>query len=702
MDQPLIESEIGRAEPDTSEDRTSERVEPPVHGERVLRAFDGLLLRVDSAIDRFLPEALNPLAQTGAIANTTFITAIVSGIVLLLWYSPSLHFAYDSVGAMGSRRFASLTRSLHRYSSDACMFFVAVHSLKLFFARRFGGARWLAWITGAFLVGTLWLVGWLGYWLVWDERARQIALGTARVLDALPIFADPLSRSFLTDDRVNSLLFFVVFFVHMLIPLAMGIALWLHITRLSRPHFLTKWRMTAWVLGSLLLMSALAPADLAKHAHMSISPERFRMDAFYLAPLGLTDRLGAGALWALLLVGGVVFYSIPWTLARGRARVAEVIESRCNACENCFKDCPYDAIAMVPRTDGRKFPSRALVDPNKCLGCGICAGSSDSAGIGLPWFDVRDRRKQMDRFVDNEQAARGGEKPFVAFVCAESAGAALSIDERTAECRELPGYRVMRVPCAGWVHALTVERAIRHGAAGVLVVACGAGDGVYREGGKWTHARMASERAPRLNLEKVDPAKVRVVELFRTDRKRLVREAKALRDGVSKKPRRARAWVWASGGLIALLFAGTTWGASRVAYELPTGRAPQLVVSFKHPGQKSETCRDLTEEEKRKTPPHMRPPKICERKRNDVRMRVSLDDRVVIEKAYAPAGIWSDGNSLAIERIEVAPGDHRVKVSIGDSADPKEFTFESEQLVAFEPHAIKVVRFDRTTGFEWR
>ena len=43
-----------------------------------------------------------------------------------------------------------------------------------------------------------------------------------------------MGRSFLTDSSVNSLLFFVVFFIHMLVPLALAFVLWLHITRLAR------------------------------------------------------------------------------------------------------------------------------------------------------------------------------------------------------------------------------------------------------------------------------------------------------------------------------------------------------------------------------------------------------------------------------------------------------------------------------------
>ena len=86
------------------------RIEPPVRAEGLLRAFDATSMRVDSLVDRLLPESVNPLAQTGAIANTTFLVAIASGIVLLLWYSPSLHLAYDSVSGMAPNRFASLVR----------------------------------------------------------------------------------------------------------------------------------------------------------------------------------------------------------------------------------------------------------------------------------------------------------------------------------------------------------------------------------------------------------------------------------------------------------------------------------------------------------------------------------------------------------------------------------------------------------------
>jgi coenzyme F420-reducing hydrogenase delta subunit/NAD-dependent dihydropyrimidine dehydrogenase PreA subunit len=690
-------------------EHAGERVEPPVRGESILRAADSVFVRLDAWIGRALPEELNPLAQTGAIANTTFLVAVVSGIVLLLWYSSSVRLAYDSVSAMAAAPWtAQLARSVHRYSSDACMCFVVLHALKLFFQRRFGGARWLAWLTGAFLVATLWLVGWLGYWLVWDERARQVALGTARLLDALPIFADPLSRSFLSDEDVGSLLFFIVFFVHMLIPLAMGVALWLHITRLSRPHFLTRWPLTLWILGALAAASFAFPADVAHPAHMGVVPAAFRIDAWYLLPLALTDRLRAGALWAAFLAAGVLVWSVPWSLARGRARVAHVDAARCNACTLCYQDCPYDAIQMVPRTDGRAFPTQAQVDPKKCIGCGICAGSCDAAGIGLVWFDAVRKRAQMDRFVD--AAVQSGDKPMVAFVCEESAGHGLAIDEARATCDELPGYRVMRVPCAGWVHALTVERALRHGAAGVLVAACGAGSQMYREGGIWTRARMGGAREPVLNRAKVDPSRVRVIEAYRGDVARLSREAAVFRtsrhapqpDAARTSRVRVRVRVAVAGAVLAALFAALVVSASRLGYALPPGDGSELVLSFKHPGAVEQHCRDRTPEELQKLPAHMRQPQVCERRRVWVRMRAYVDGARVVDGRYEPKGLWDDGNSLALERLPVAPGRHLVRVEIGDTGDADDWDHVEERTLDFERRGTRVVTFDKVDGFRWR
>lgn len=674
------------------------RPDSPVRGERVLQLIETGLSRVERALGKVLPIPLNPLAQAGAIANTTFLVACATGILLLVWYVPSVHEAYDSLERLGWA--GQLVRSLHRYSSDACMLFVLLHAAQIVVARRFTGARWIAWVTGVALLATLWFVGWLGYWLVWDERAHLVALGSSRLIDDLPIFTEPLSRSLLTDETINSLLFFMIFFMHMLIPLAMGVGLWVHITRLSRPRFLTGRVLTAWTMASLVVVSIVWPATSAPAARMTVLPSSMTMDGWYLLPLALTERLGAGALWAIVLVGGVILFSMPRWMRRRVSVPAVVDVAKCNACTLCYEDCPYDAIRMVPRTDGKPYPTQAEVNPDKCVGCGICAGSCNSAGIGLPTFPVVDARRTVEGWIDTVLAAGGA--PHLAFLCGSSAGRHFQIDPVTGECPQLPEYRVFPVPCTGWVHALTIERALKRGAAGVLLVSCGHGEVTFREGAKWTDDRIAGERLPILREQKVDKGNVRNLRAEPHAVKALQEEARTfaqgnrragMSNGVGKKI------VVGVGAAAALSL--VTFAASDVPYRSPKRPEAELMVSFRHPGRNSEVCRQRTTEELEALPLHMRSDQVCERGRASVRLRVFVDGVVVRDSTHPARGISGDGNSLAMESIHLEPGERHVDVWVGDSAELDVWEYRTSRTVDFGRGSRRVLLFDRNAGFTW-
>jgi ferredoxin len=509
-----------------------------------------------------------------------------------------------------------------------------------------------------------------------------------------------MARSFVTDEGVNSLLFFVVFFFHMLIPLMMAVLLWLHITRLSRPQFLTGTVMTLWVLGSLVVLSVVHPADLAAPARMAALPVAFEMDWWYLAPLAVAERLGGGAAWAAMLAGGVLVLSVPWTLGRGRARTARVIVRRCNACQKCYQDCPYAAISMVPRSDGSpRHTLQASVDPARCVGCGICAGSCDTAGVGLEWFSVGDQRRRLAIWL--KRAVEAGEKLDVAFLCGEAAGGDLAVEPATGTCPELPGYLVLQVPCAGWLHPFGIEHSLRFGGRGVLVVACASCR--YREGARWEQLRLEGQREPALRTEKVDRERVRLLFLDRTQPQELFREARLFREASGPGGRGAapRALASLAAAVLAALLAGIVGLVSDLGYAAPRPPGSELVVTFRHPGQVTENCRDLTEEEIASLPVHMRKPRVCDRARSPVRLRVELDDRRVVDAAFPPSGIWGDGSSVALERLPVDVGEHVVRVQIADGPDPEAWQYATEQVLEFTGDARRVLVFDRASGFTW-
>ena len=683
------------------------RGEPKLWGQRAFDAADGLVVRMDRAVEQVLPARFNPFAQTGAIATVSFLVAAVTGILLLIWYRPSVHQAYDSVLAMEAVWIGEFIRSLHRYSSDVCVFFVVIHALRLFFAGRFTGARWLAWVSGVALIATLWFVGWTGYILVWDEPAQLAAQGSALFLDLLPIFAEPVSRAFLADELVPSLLFFVIFFTHMLVPLVMAVGLWIHVTRVQRAKVLTSKWMSVWTVGALVVLSIAVPATAGDPANLQTVPESITIDAWYLAPLWVTDRLGAGMLWALVAIGGGLLLAAPWLLRREKPQVATLNTKACNGCTLCARDCPYDAIVMVPRTDGRRYKLQAKLDPQRCVGCGICAGSCNPGGIGLSWLPVQAMRKRFDGWIDQFiEESEDDQGPVLAFLCSGSVGKRFDVDEETGECAQLEGYRVVNVPCTGWVQPLTVERALRRGAAGVLIVGCSESEPHFREGHRWTERRMTATRKPKLRREKIEAWRVQQMVYDRSRPEEFVEEAKNFRTRVGGgseadaeiTEERPTGRMIAGGVVLATLLAGVVTAGSMMPYPGPPEEDPRLVVSVNHYTQLEEECVPIPEEERANQPIHMQQTERCERGRADLLVEVSIDGEVVYEETHQPRGLTGDGPAVTLDRLEVEPGEREVRVRIADNI-AGDWSFEERWRLHFQRGQQQVLLFDTDDGF---
>jgi ferredoxin len=458
--------------------------------------------RIDAAFDRVYSSRYNPLYQSGPTAVAMFLLLLATGAYLLLFYR--IGSPYASVGRLEAQVWLGRwVRALHRFASDALIVAVAVHALRMLLRGRSWGARSVAWLSGLVLTAIVVVIGWTGFVMVWDAHGQLLVEEGARLLDALPIFSEPVARAFIGERSMPGAFFFLNYFLHIALPLGVGLVLYIHVSRIARPRLLPP-RALGWGLTAGLLVVAVAwPVPLAPPADPGVLLRTVPLDLFFGWWLPITREMPAWLVWLAAAAAGTVAVTAPiWTRPRRGERPppSRVDERLCTGCEQCYVDCPYEAIRMVKRDDDR--PTLVgRVDPALCVSCGICAGSCAPMGVGPAGRDGRDQLVRVRAFLDEVAAP---DRDVVVVACSHGAGGMVGRGD-------VAGVPVYGVDCAGNLHSSVVELLVRGGTGGVLVMACPGRDCWNREGPRWTRERLFQGREAELQ-DRVDRRRVRMVQ----------------------------------------------------------------------------------------------------------------------------------------------------------------------------------------------
>ncbi len=462
------------------------------------RTLQRALQRVEHTFDFAFGAHANPWRHLGAVSFFLFWIAAATGIYVYAAFDTSVAGAYASVERITHDAWplSGLARSLHRYASDAFVVVVLLHLAREWINGHIAGFRWFSWLSGVPLLWLLYASGIGGYWLVWDRLAQFSLIATTEWLDWLPFFGEPLARNFITGGSVSDRLFSLLIFLHIGIPLTLLLGMWVHIQRISRPRTHPPRAIALGLLAALIVLGLATPALSDAPADLVAVPVVLDLDWIYLAIHPLLYSSSAATLWALAGGATLLLALLPWLPPLARPPVARVDLANCNGCGRCFDDCPYAAVTMRPRTDGKPLPRQAVVDPDLCAACGICAGACPSStpfrgvvdlvtGIDMPQQPVHAMRQALERAI----VALRGETKIVAFGC----DCAANVDALRA-----PDTAALSLICTGMLPPSFVEYALRRGADGVLITGCRDGDCAYRLGNRWTEERMQAEREPHL------------------------------------------------------------------------------------------------------------------------------------------------------------------------------------------------------------
>jgi ferredoxin/coenzyme F420-reducing hydrogenase delta subunit len=473
----------------------------------VKRALLAIFGKSERVFEYAFGQRLNPFTWLGALGWYFYWITAATGIYLYIFFDTGIVDAYASVEYITNEQWyaAGVMRSLHRYASDALVVVVVLHFLREFAMDRLRGKHFFAWITGTPLLLFIYICGISGYWLVWDTLAQYIAVATTEWLDTLPFFAEPIANNFLDSTTLGGRFFTLMVLIHIFAPLFMLLLMWVHVQRHSGARVNPPRPLALGTLAALLVLSLVYPAVSQGPADLDTVPASISLDWFYLAGYPLLDMIPGGQLWLYLAAGFAFVVILPWLPVDKSQPEARVSLASCNGCSRCYDDCPFSAITMVPRSDGRPYELEPVVSPDNCTSCGICVGACPTStpfrrarpvepGIELPHRTIGELRDALPApMVHDDPNPR-----VIVFAC----------DHSDAGHLERDGVRVIALPCIGMLPPSFVDYTLsRKLTQGVMLAGCAENDCYHRLGNEWTLRRMARERDPylreRVPLERV-------------------------------------------------------------------------------------------------------------------------------------------------------------------------------------------------------
>lgn len=622
--------------------QTLQTPNPHVKGHQYFQKFASFFGKIYST-------ELNPLYYLGGMTVLLFTIACISGIYVFIFYNINPKDAWNSVEAMSNNYFNGWMRSMHRYSSDLLVVFTLLHLIHTLITSKF--KRKLSWISGIISFLVVIIIGVTGFILVWDQKAKLAGYLTARLFSNMPIFDPSIAGAFLMND-LNTIggFFKIAVFGHIVFSLVTLILIWVHIMRISKPKIFPPKKLIIYCCIAISIICLIFPVKSDLPAESSNLPTETTFDWYYFFGFYLMKVFSINVNWLIMIGSGLLLSFIPFYIKRKNRQPVEIDLDKCDGCNLCSYDCPYEAIDMLMVNDERK----AILSPDKCVGCTICIGSCDEHAISHDDFPIY-------------ELGKSAQSDLTIFSC--------SYFPKTEFPQDI-NIHSYQVPCLGSVMAKDVQLMLENNSSKIAFLGCE--DCYYRQGKTWAIHRFLRKRPPLLS-RKYDASRLQLFTLTQYSKEKLIDFVKAppaediRKSEMTVKDKLKNSPILST--LVLILFFALMIPLSSTVVHFFDPKEKTLIVNFKYVSSPMEWETSSSEAA------HMQSKVPVVKKRSPVLLQIFSTDNntLLFEKQFEPRGLRSDIAMFIYAQLNLE--EDAVNVQFTETAFPnKKFEIKNVHL----------------------
>lgn len=183
------------------------------------------------ALDEPIPGGARFAYVFGSALLFIFISQVITGVFLALYYVPSADHAHTTVSYIVKAVTAgSFVRSIHAYGSSAMVILLLLHVTQTFLYGSYKGRRELLWLSGCVLFVLVLCMAFTGYLLPWDQKAYFASAVGTNIASEVPLIGDWLKRFMRGGSDMGTLTLSRFFVAHVLgVPAAIFAFVALHV-----------------------------------------------------------------------------------------------------------------------------------------------------------------------------------------------------------------------------------------------------------------------------------------------------------------------------------------------------------------------------------------------------------------------------------------------------------------------------------------